>query len=113
MCPVLIDLSTADVPLLLSSFQMKSIEREDVLAICEMINSAKGEQALTEGELDDAFNVRWSDFEKRLPDLLKQPESTANKGPRKDRELLEEILSRVRNLGVLEQEVRQKRLQDE
>jgi TIR domain. len=47
MCPILVDLTTSDVPPPLSSFQMKSLKKEDIFSICEMVNSGRGDQALS------------------------------------------------------------------
>jgi TIR domain len=113
MCPVLIDLSPADVPPPLSSFQMKSLKREDVLAIFEMINNSRGDQALSKEELKDAFGARWDEFDSKLSEVLKSSKPSSAKEPRKDRELLEEILDRVRSLGAVEQEAKQSWLQDQ
>jgi TIR domain len=98
MCPVLVDLPDSEVPPPLSSFQMKSLKKADVLAICEVINSNRGEQALSKEELNDAFEARWQEFENALPEALK--DISTKKTKRRDRELLEEILARVRSLGV-------------
>ena len=88
---------------------MKSLNREDVLAICEMINGNGDDKPLPKETLEDAFNARWPDFEKSLPDLLNLSASSPAKAHRTDRELLEEILNRVRSLGVPE-DIRDKEL---
>jgi hypothetical protein len=66
VCPVLIDLSPKDVSQPLSSFQTKTLKREDVLSICEMVNKDKGDRSLTKEALNRAFGVWWPEFEKAL-----------------------------------------------
>jgi TIR domain-containing protein len=77
LCPVLIDLPKSDLPLPLSSFQMKLLEKNDVLAICEMIN-ANGDQPLSEKGLHHAFRVQWQEFEKAFSEA-KRREQTRKK----------------------------------
>jgi hypothetical protein len=98
MCPVLVNLPASDVPPPLSSFQMKSLKKEDVLSICKMVNSEKGDQELTREALEDAFEARWEEFEKGLAEALKDLPAP-KQAQRTDRELLEEILDKVRGLG--------------
>jgi hypothetical protein len=91
MCPVLVNLPASDVPPPLSSFQMKSLKKEDVLSICKMVNSERGDQELTREALEDAFEARWEEFEKDLTEALKDLPAS-KKTQRTDREFSVHVL---------------------
>ena len=95
VCPFLIGLEPSDVKPPLAQFQATRAYKKDVLQLLKTLNSALAENGLSEGHIDEVFEVWWPKLEsafKSLPD----DQSTA-KPHRPDRELLEEILSLVRN----------------
>jgi hypothetical protein len=99
VCPVLIDLKPSDVPPPLSAFQMKTLEKEDVFSIFEMLNQNRKSNPLDISELKDAFEVRWSDFDRELKEAIASSGSAGEPSPRNQREILEEILETVRALS--------------
>lgn len=97
VCPYLISLDPADVPLPLGQFQAKRADLEGTRALVKTINDALGETALTEAQLNDAFEMYWP----RLSELLEglpAPEGQAAKR-REPASMLEEILDIVRGLA--------------
>jgi hypothetical protein len=79
----------------LAQFQATKAAKEDVLRLLKTLNSALRDSALPEAHIDEAFDVWWPKLESQLKGL--PPEESKAKTHRPDRELLEEILSLVRN----------------
>lgn len=97
VCPYLIGLNPADVTEPLSQFQATIADKEDTKKLLGTINRALQDSALKDSALDKTFEKWWPEFEKLLksvPLIKAEPEPI-----RKDRELLEEILSSVRELN--------------
>jgi hypothetical protein len=95
VCPLLIGLEPSDVKPPLAQFQATRAEKEDVLKLLKTLNSALAENALPEIHIDEAFEVWWPKLDSQLKKL---PQEDAKSKPhRPDREILEEILSVVRN----------------
>ncbi|MGN6869473.1 MAG: toll/interleukin-1 receptor domain-containing protein [Solirubrobacteraceae bacterium] len=91
--PLAVDLTLADVKPPLGHFQAKDISEAGIRAVLESLNDQAEQQV---SNLAGAFDKWWPDLEPKL----KQAATTAEKEPvRPDRELLEEILAGVRNLG--------------
>jgi len=101
VCPVLIDLKQADVTGPLAQFQSTRANKEEILRLVKTINTALGEQALSENHLEEAFEVWWPRLEDQFKTL--PPEKVTSSPQRSDRELLEEILEAVRNQNRLTQ----------
>ncbi|HEY2912415.1 MAG TPA: toll/interleukin-1 receptor domain-containing protein [Candidatus Angelobacter sp.] len=95
VCPFLIGLEPSDVKPPLAQFQATRATKEDVLKLLKTLNGALGDSALPETHIDEVFDVWWPKLESLLKKLPVE-ESSANPH-RPDRELLEEILSLVRN----------------
>lgn len=99
LCPWLIDVTSANVAGPLTAFQMKQLDREGILAIVEMINSSS-DKPLTHSDLIESFEIRWLSIEAKIAEIKSIPESTKLPAERPDREILEEILMRVRATGT-------------
>ena len=95
VCPFLIGLEPSDVKPPLAQFQATRAERVDVLQLLKTLNTALGEDALSESHIEEAFDVWWPKLDTSLKNLP-QETGTAHKH-RSDHDLLEEILSLVRN----------------
>jgi hypothetical protein len=95
VCPYLVDIAeTTDVIGPLAQFQSKKATKADTLALLKDINGALGEEKLPEPRLLETFERWWPDLEKAIntpPPIADKPKT------RSDRELLEEILERVRS----------------
>jgi hypothetical protein len=74
VCPILIDLKTSDVPPL-SAFQMKTLEKSDVFSILEMLNQNRGNPLIL-ADLEEAFDVRWPEFERELKEAINLTDSS-------------------------------------
>jgi hypothetical protein len=95
VCPFLIGMEPSDVKPPLAQFQATKAQKDDVLKLLKTLNSALGNAALQETHIDEAFEVWWPRLESLLKNLPIDDSKT--KPHRPDRELLEEILSVVRN----------------
>ena len=97
VCPYLINLKSTEINGPLTQFQAVEDTKEGTLNLMTSINHALNENALGEQQLQDTFDRWWPDLEKTLNDL---PESEIDSVPeRNEKEILDEILERVRSLG--------------
>jgi hypothetical protein len=95
VCPLLIDLEPTEVKGPLAQFQATRVVKVDVLKLLKTLNTALGEDALTEGHIDEAFEVWWPKLDLQLKGL---PAENSEIHPRRtDRDVIEEILGFVRN----------------
>jgi hypothetical protein len=97
VCPYLIGLDPADVPLPLGQFQAKRADLEGTRSLVRTINEALGESALGEAQLNDAFKTYWPRL-KEILDGLPVPEGQTTQR-RDPGNMLEEILDIVRGLA--------------
>jgi TIR domain len=94
VCPYLVDVSDAEVTGPLTDFQAKKATKEETLTLFRGINDAQ-EKKLPDDLLSETFAHFWPILE----GIIKSPSApTVKKEPRKDRELLEEILGRLKSL---------------
>jgi hypothetical protein len=95
VCPFLIGLDPSDVKPPLAQFQATKTTKHDVLKLLKTLNSALGDNALPETHIDEAFDVWWPKLEVQLKNV---PLEDSHVIPhRSERDLLEEVLSIVRN----------------
>jgi len=95
VCPLLIGLEPSDIKPPLAQFQATRAKKDDLLKLLKTLNTALGEGALPDSHIEEAFEVWWPKLEAQLNAL--PAEESKNKPHRADRDLLEEILSLVRN----------------
>jgi hypothetical protein len=95
VCPLLIDLEPTEIKGPLAQFQATRVVKGDVLKLLKTLNSAIGENALSEGHIDEVFEVWWPKLDSQLKGL--PAEDSEAQPPRTDRDVLEEILGFVRN----------------
>jgi TIR domain len=95
VCPLLIDLEPTDVKGPLAQFQATRVVKGDVLKLIKTLNSGLDQDALSDGHIEEAFEVWWPKLDSQLKTL--PTESTSAQPPRTDRDVLEEILGFVRN----------------
>jgi hypothetical protein len=94
VCPYLIDIEKGtDLTGPLTQFQARRADKEGTFALLAGINQTLGESKLAENTLLETFERWWTDLEKVIATLPKE-QTGARK--RSDRELLEEILQKVR-----------------
>jgi len=95
VCPLLIDLKPTEVEGPLAQFQATRVVKSDVLKLLKTLNTALGDDALTDAHIDEAFEVWWPKLDSQFKDL--PAEDSEIRPPRTDRDVLEEILGSVRN----------------
>ena len=98
VCPLLVNLTPADLKAPLSQFNATMPMKEDMLKLVKTINSQKGEQALTDDRLQKAFDRWWSDFETKFAETLKTHNPTKAVTRRAPEDMIAEILEIVRSL---------------
>jgi len=95
VCPLLIGLQPTDIKGPLAQFQATRTTKEDVLRLLKTLNTALVDAALTDSHIEEAFEVWWPKLEGELKKL--PSEDSATSPQRSDRDVLEEVLSLVRN----------------
>lgn len=97
VCPYLTKLKSSEINGPLTQFQAVEDTKEGTLNLMTSINRALNENVLDEQQLEDTFDRWWPDLEETLNNL---PESEIDLVPeRNEKEILDEILERVRSLG--------------
>ena len=97
VCAVLLKgLSPTDIKGPLSQFQHRSFNEEDIKKLVEDMNS-RLEKPLTETQVSIVFDKWWPDIKNEYMALSSIPVSTT-KHQREQRDILEEILSKVRDI---------------
>lgn len=100
VCPYLVDIEVSALDGPWKEFQATKAQKDDTLKLMRDMNRALAEkspdQALSEEHLKSSFEVWWPRLEKRLKDI---PSSTAPVKKRSNDEMLEEILTLVRDLA--------------
>jgi hypothetical protein len=94
VCTLLFGLEPTDVREPLAQFQHTRATKDDLRKLISTINGVLGDSKLPESELSESFEVWWPKLEERLSSIGEPP--TAVVPVRRDRELLEEILSILR-----------------
>jgi hypothetical protein len=98
VCTFLLDLKPIDIELPLAQFQHTRFEKNDVRKLVHTINQTvkkSGKPSLSDPNLNELFEILWPHLEKELREIAEQQPDT--EAPfRKDREILEEILSLLR-----------------
>lgn len=95
--PLLLDIDFREISGPLAQFQAKKVERGgiwDTVCAINKISSAP----VAEGRLNSLFEALWPDFEKQVLEIPKK--ENASKPTRPQGEVLEELVSGVRNLDV-------------
>lgn len=97
VCPYLIDIAeSTEVVGPLDQFQSKKATKDGTQALLKEVNRHVGDSKLSEQILASTFERWWPDLETAINNL---PPVAPIKPTRTDRDLLEEILERVRSLG--------------
>lgn len=106
VCPILFDLRPTDLTGPLQQFQATVFSEEDMLKLMKAINAKLGDQALTDARLERQFSRWWPELEKQINSILEQQIAPSEKPARSNRELLEEILTIVRESQKNNQQVK-------
>src|SRR5450631_3221002 len=95
VCPLLIGLEPAEIKGPLAQFQTTRAVKGEILKLIKTLNTGLGETGLTEGHIEEAFDVWWPRLDSQLKTLPAEDGETPPQ--RTDRDVLEEILGFVRN----------------
>lgn len=90
VCPYLLGLETTDLKGPLSQFQAVKADEPGTRRLVQTVNKALGDAGLNEKTLSAVFEKWWPDLERGIADIPTAPTPTK---PRKDRDMLEEILT--------------------
>ncbi|MEL6440267.1 MAG: toll/interleukin-1 receptor domain-containing protein [Cyanobacteria bacterium J06621_8] len=103
LIPVLLDLSSADLYTPLANFQSISLTRSGVQSILELLNNQL-ENPQNPEYINKVFNKLWSAIEQEidliLPAVVEYNTESSQPELRSERELLYELLERVKNLEL-------------
>lgn len=104
VCPILFDLQPTDVTGPLQQFQATAFTKDDIYKLLQAINAKLEEQAVSQDRLERQFERVWPQLEEDVRMILATQVKPPHKTPiRKDRELLEEILTLLREMKKSEQ----------
>jgi hypothetical protein len=102
LVPLLFDISPSDLHSTVSQFQSRSFDKDSFRRLLTEFNQLLPESLQRDqASLNGVFDFTWSQLEKNIRNIL---DSSSHAGAviRSDRELLEEMLERVRELAKLE-----------
>lgn len=98
VCTFLIDLQPTDIEDPLAQFNHTLPDKSGVLKLLRTINAALEEKGLKEKVLDKVFETYWPQFEKGFSSALAQHPPNEVVPPRSGNDMLDEILTSVRQL---------------
>lgn len=96
VCPILFDLRPTDLTGPLQQFQATVFSEEDMLKLMKAINAKLDTQAIAEDRLTRQFSLCWPRLQESINTILSSRKTTSKKPARSERELIEEILTIVR-----------------
>ena len=95
VCPIIFGISNTDLAGPLKQFQTTDFEKSDINKLIGVINSKLGENKLASKTLDAVFDKWWPDLEAKIK-AISATVAAPTEPVRKDRELIEEILTLTR-----------------
>ena len=98
VAPVLMGMEPTDVSGPLAQLQLTTTSKADVFQLIRSINNSLGALGLEGGRLDDLFDTLWPRLKESLDKALAIQTSNPTPSRRPDRELLEEIVERLRSI---------------
>lgn len=99
VCPILFDLHPTDVTGPLQQFQATVFSKKEIYKLIRAMNDKLNKQALPGDRLERQFSRVWPQLENEVNKILScRVESLSTTPMRTDRELLEEILSHIRDI---------------
>ena len=97
VCTLLVGLQASDVTDPLAQFQATKLTKDDLLQLVKNLNGVLGDDHMPDAHVEKAFEKWWPDLE---TELKKLPSDESSHGPRRDqRDLLEEVLEKVRDMS--------------
>jgi hypothetical protein len=96
VCPYLFRLADSSVEWPLAQFQLSQADKDDTKKLVATINTTADDSQLSESHLNEAFEKWWPDLEKTLSAI---PQKAIHSIERNERQLLEDVLTIVRQLS--------------
>lgn len=100
VAPLLIDLEPSDVSGPLAQMQLTGSTQEEVLKLLKSINSCLGDLSLEPSRLERIFKALWEELDQKLTQARQVKISNLTPKRRSERDLLEEVLERVRAIEL-------------
>ena len=105
VCPLLFGIEPSDIKGPLVQFQAAPFTKEEVKKVVKMMNQELGTSALLTDVLDSVFEMWWPKLDEKVKKLLSGAQPTSKQKTRSERDILEEVLARVRAVpGVSKRE---------
>jgi hypothetical protein len=96
VCPLLFGVEPSDVKGPLVQFQAAPFARDEMKKAVRMMNQELGPNALTPDVFDSVFDMWWPKLEEMVKNIMAAVQGGAKQSVRSERDILEEILARVR-----------------
>ena len=96
VAPLLIGMEPADISGPLAQLQLTTTVQADIFKLVRSINSSLGPLALEASNLDELFNALWPRLNSAIENSIAIPTENPKPARRPDRDLLEELVERVR-----------------
>jgi len=100
VAPLLLDLEPAEVVGPLGQLQLTRSNKDECFKLLTSINRSLGERGLDQAVLHGVFERWWPDLEQGFQSALSTPSKQPVPRRRSDRDMLEEVLERVRSLQM-------------
>ncbi len=97
VCTLLFNLETTDVTGPLTLFQHTRFVKNDFKGLVETINNVGGESKLEKSVFDRVFEMWWPRLEEQIATILREQTPAETGEPRKERDILEELLELTRS----------------
>jgi hypothetical protein len=111
VCPILFDITPTDITGPLTQFQLTEFHKDDIKKLVVTINGQLDDTAIPANTLDKVFETWWPELDTRIKKELSQTENGVKRPKiRPDRDVLEEILARVRMTTSPKQHISQNAL---
>ena len=98
VCPLLLDFDAKELESPLKDFNATKPDKDDMLALCRMINRQNKVNPNPENRLETFFNRFWTDFLNKFAALMAKNERSQPSKPKPIHEMLEKILEAVEAL---------------
>lgn len=96
VCPLLFGIEPSDIKGPLVQFQAAPFAKDEMKKAVRMMNQELGPTALTTEVLDSVFEMWWPKLEEKIRAVLSSVKAPGEQAVRSERDILEEILARVR-----------------
>ena len=102
VCPLLFGIEPTDIKGPLVQFQAAPFTKNEMKKVIQMINNTLGEESLEPEVLVSVFEMWWPKLEEKVNSVLADLQNPGRIQVRSERDILEEILARVRSTSHVE-----------